>query len=363
MVSPDCIRSAAGNLDFSRSTSRQRLQPYENQQTHSFITENLKDDILSRLKDFEFRSKPLLDFWPYSSTCAALDRIQPCVSGDSPAEQLSSIWKDPFSKFQEQMASNDGQRLTVFGLTFRQHDNRYMQQILRHYGRLPMNPGNRAELYIELASVARDIDKDESHAIETWLRDGGEFPLTPIHPSPSWATVPSDGALQLPGYRERAFQPGLDDGDFEIDNFGAGDRTGDHVDFDNQLSTDYEEEFHFERENEERTADGEDEEEQEFAIHGHDTSELALTPTAVPSLADIECDVCMESFAASGFPPTSRITSSCDHEGICCLHCIQETIRTAISEGALNRLTCPMCPEKLSYQEIKAYASQEIFER
>jgi hypothetical protein len=242
------------------------------------------------------------------------------------------------------------QRMSVFGLTFRQHDNRYMQQILRHYGRLPINPGNRAELYIELAAVARDIDEDESHAIETWLRDGGDFPLTPILPQP-------------PEFRERTFQPGFNDGDFEVDTFDTGDRTGEYVAFDPQLSSDDEEEFDSERENEDRTADGEDEEEQEFDIHGHDASESALSPTAVPPSTDIECDVCMESFAASGFPPTSRITSSCDHEGICCLHCIQETVGTAIREGALNRLTCPMCPEKLSYQEIKAYASREIFER
>ena len=242
------------------------------------------------------------------------------------------------------------QRMSVFGLTFRQHDNRYMQQILRHYGRLPTNPGNRAELYIELASVAREVDEDESLAIETWLRDGGEFPLTPILPQP-------------PEFRERPFQPGFDDGDFEIDNFDTGDRTGEYVGFDPQLFRADEEEPEPERENEERTADGEDDEEQEFDNHGPGASESALAPTAVPPSADIECDVCMESFAASGFPPTSRITSSCDHEGICCLHCIQETIGTAIREGALNRLTCPMCPEKLSYQEIKAYASREIFER
>jgi hypothetical protein len=254
------------------------------------------------------------------------------------------------------MASNDGQRHSVFGLTFRQHDNRYMQQILRHYGRLPTNPGNRAELYIELASVARDIDENESHAIETWLRDGGEFPLPPILPQP-------------PEFRERTFQPGFDDEDFEIDDFDTGDRTGEYVGFDYQIFPDDEEEREPEPEpepepdTEERIADGEDEEEQEFDNYGPAASESALTPTAVPPSADIECDVCMESFAASGFPPTSRITSSCDHEGICCLHCIQETIGTAIREGALNRLTCPMCPEKLSYQEIKAYASREIFER
>jgi hypothetical protein len=242
------------------------------------------------------------------------------------------------------------QYMSVFGLTFRQHDNRYMQQILRHYGRLPTNPGNRAELYIELASVARDIDEDESLAIETWLRDGGEFPLTPILPQP-------------PEFRGRPFQPGFEDGDFEIDDFDTGDRTGEYVGFNPQRFPDDEEEPEHERESEERTADGEDEEGPEFDNHGPGASESVLTPTAVPPSADIECDVCMESFAASGFPPTSRITSSCDHEGICCLHCIQETLGTAIREGALNRLTCPMCPERLSYQEIKAYASREIFER
>jgi hypothetical protein len=246
------------------------------------------------------------------------------------------------------MASNDGQRMSVFGLTFRQHDNRFMQQILRHYGRLPTNPGNRVELYVELASLARDIDEDESHAIGTWLRDGGEFPLTPILPQP-------------PEFRERTFQPGFDDGGFEIDDSYTRGSTNQLMDVGREDLTDDEDEL--EQDDEEPTADNEDEGQVEVDKYGPGSSKDALDSAAVPSSADIECDICMESFAASGFPPTSRITSSCDHEGICCLHCIQETIGTAIREGALNRLTCPMCPEKLSYQEIKAYASREIFER
>jgi hypothetical protein len=74
------------------------------------------------------------------------------------------------------MASNDGQRLTIFGLTYRQHDNRSMQRILREYGRLPENPGERAGLFVALTALARDLDEERSESINNWLHNGGEFP-------------------------------------------------------------------------------------------------------------------------------------------------------------------------------------------
>lgn len=81
------------------------------------------------------------------------------------------------------MASNDGQRLTIFGLSYRQHDNRSMQRILREYGRLPENPGERVGLFVALTALAKDLDEEETEGIKNWLQNGGEFP-TPSMASP-----------------------------------------------------------------------------------------------------------------------------------------------------------------------------------
>src|SRR4051812_15579092 len=75
------------------------------------------------------------------------------------------------------MASNDGARLTVFGLGYRQHDTRKMHRILDHYERLPENASDRVALYTTLTALARDIPGEEAQSIETWLSSGGEFPF------------------------------------------------------------------------------------------------------------------------------------------------------------------------------------------
>ncbi|CAN8104598.1 unnamed protein product [Discula destructiva] len=80
------------------------------------------------------------------------------------------------------MASNDGQKLLVFGLGFAQHDSRKMQQVLRHYDRMPSTPGSRAALFVELTKLGKELDLDEirrrqAQQITDWMTDGGDFPL------------------------------------------------------------------------------------------------------------------------------------------------------------------------------------------
>ncbi|KAJ4422344.1 hypothetical protein N0V82_002998 [Gnomoniopsis sp. IMI 355080] len=96
-------------------------------------------------------------------------------------------------KHQDEMASNNGQKLLVFGLGFAQHDSRKMQQVLRHYDRMPANPGSRAALFVELTKLGKELAADEQHQmdlqkVEDWMRDGGEFPLG-VTPAPIDATV------------------------------------------------------------------------------------------------------------------------------------------------------------------------------
>lgn len=94
------------------------------------------------------------------------------------------------------MSSNDGKQLLVFGLGFAQHDNRKMQQLLRHYDRLPDNPGSRAEVFVQLNQVAKELMADSDATVQTqiqqltdWMTNGGDFPLSP----PDVAPAPTTG--------------------------------------------------------------------------------------------------------------------------------------------------------------------------
>lgn len=95
------------------------------------------------------------------------------------------------------MSSNDGKQLLVFGLSFAQHDNRKMQQLLRHFDKLPDNPGSRASLFVELNKVAKELMADEAaqdqiKQLTDWMTKGGDFPLglapppLGLPPPPAW---------------------------------------------------------------------------------------------------------------------------------------------------------------------------------
>jgi len=86
------------------------------------------------------------------------------------------------------MAANDGKRLTVFGLGFKEHDNRQMQQILRHYNKLPKEI-NRTTLYVALTLLAKEVNEQDSQSLANWLTNGAkadEFPFGQA-PPPSLA--------------------------------------------------------------------------------------------------------------------------------------------------------------------------------
>lgn len=96
------------------------------------------------------------------------------------------------------MSSNDGKQLLVFGLSFAQHDNRKMQQLLRHFDKLPDNPGSRASLFVQLNKVAKELMADEAaqdqiKQLADWMTKGGDFPLglapapLSLPPPPAWA--------------------------------------------------------------------------------------------------------------------------------------------------------------------------------
>lgn len=84
------------------------------------------------------------------------------------------------------------------------------------------------------------------------------------------------------------------------------------------------------------------------------------SPTETP--AELECLVCYETLPSSDFPEDT-ITEGCQHETNACLSCINYSIQEPITRGALHLIVCPLCPEKLERDDIKEYATKEIFER
>lgn len=250
------------------------------------------------------------------------------------------------------MASNDGQRLSVLGLTFSQHHTLRMQQVLRTYGRLPASP-SRAALYAALFELAKELDEDETRNLEEWLKNGGEFPApTPKNPPPTAGTdaddVEEDDVGEWPDYRPEDFESassGIEEDEDnrnaeemeDDDESGGGDRDMNEGDLSSDLDEDEEEEVDHRRYRPVRKAAG----------------------------ISIECLICAESYDTTEFPAKTQITSSCNHKNDerVCVYCLQQSIATAVTEGQLHLIICPFCPEKLSHGEVKQYATREVFAR
>jgi hypothetical protein len=91
-----------------------------------------------------------------------------------------------------------------------------------------------------------------------------------------------------------------------------------------------------------------------------------------PSTADSEleaseedsttCQVCEEDINRDD-NPILRITGTCQHEPTICRECMSYSIRSQLEDKAWNRLACPLCPEMLSFEDVKNLATPEIFER
>jgi hypothetical protein len=74
------------------------------------------------------------------------------------------------------------------------------------------------------------------------------------------------------------------------------------------------------------------------------------------------CSVCLERYSWSHFPER-RITAECNHEPTICVECLQQAIDMQIGSRAWDKLACPLCREKLSFETVKEYSSQERFEK
>lgn len=61
--------------------------------------------------------------------------------------------------------------------------------------------------------------------------------------------------------------------------------------------------------------------------------------------------------------PSSNITSSCRHDPLICLGCLTQAIDSQIGDRTWDMVSCPPCPEKLSFETVKKYSSAASFDR
>jgi hypothetical protein len=375
------------------------------------------------------------------------------------------------------MASNDGQRLLVFGLGFRDHDTRKMHRILDHYERLPDNANQRVALYTSLASLARETPQEEITAIELWLSNGGDFPFVRPIRQPALGSFdhpfenPGRNGLDWNGMHLPEFGGAGDDGDEDevddvpmqepppmphlaparhahrrrppvnrqlngrpngeavnqgfgggraldhpvipvppaprpqgrrnlggldpmmghgppvqtgqsrsmFDIVGPGRRLGEEGEdtvmedrdaFTLEDAIQYENTFNalpnpIDQESPDPHQDDgslDDSSDETTVAELPVTEQDASFIDPSESLPKIECEICCEEFPSSEFP-SPTITLVCKHPAGVCYSCLEQCISVQIQEGVLGQLNCPSCPEKLSYEDIRAYASPDLFAR
>ncbi|TGO37743.1 hypothetical protein BHYA_0090g00330 [Botrytis hyacinthi] len=307
----------------------------------------------------------------------------------------------------------DYQSSKVFGLNFKEHDARKMRHVLKHYGKLPENQGDRLALFLRLQTFETSLDEEVSEKVKEWFENGGDLPST--HPvtapaeessgedgedgedegdedegdedegdedeeensddessSDSGASANSGHELQWED-RERALRrhPGMDIFDLfpqhpdnpERDNyiFGAEPDNGEFGMEPN--STDDEEESSETEESEDKTESEDDDDEDDEEEETKEEPEIGEAHDHSQKLPDkVECVICAEDVLRVN--TWSNITGDCQHrDTLICRECLDLSITTDIEYGLLNGIKCPLCSAVLTDQDVLCKASTGVLER
>ncbi|KAK8049573.1 hypothetical protein PG994_011303 [Apiospora phragmitis] len=73
------------------------------------------------------------------------------------------------------------------------------------------------------------------------------------------------------------------------------------------------------------------------------------------------CIVCSDEKRVSEFP--ARIAKTCGHQPATCRDCIGQWIASSMESVSWDRLKCPECSGLLSFEDVRAFADPETFER
>ncbi|KAK6841964.1 hypothetical protein PG987_002824, partial [Apiospora arundinis] len=73
------------------------------------------------------------------------------------------------------------------------------------------------------------------------------------------------------------------------------------------------------------------------------------------------CVVCSDEKGVSEFP--ARITKTCSHQPTTCGDCIGQWIASSMDSVSWDRLKCPECSGLLAFEDVRAFADPETFQR
>ena len=301
------------------------------------------------------------------------------------------------------MLSADGTS-TAFGLTFREHDNRQMQHILRAHSRLPDGPAARPVLYLALTNLETSLPDDEAQKIRDWLRAGGalsEFPGPSAAQGPPidgrslytaaegpFPTLQFGNLPLAPPGSDRIVQPSRAAPSYETDD---DDDDDDDLDIAEsvQIGKEESESQQEDEDSSEGEDDGDSDEEESVNMESGSEEDTERNGTQTDQTAPLQlapgyyhnprktvkmevpeglkdCSICVNQYSPGGFPESAKITTTCDHPSqvpVCCTRCIRDTIYQALKEGQAFRIHCPMCAELFKHEDVKKYGTPEIISR
>jgi hypothetical protein len=75
-----------------------------------------------------------------------------------------------------------------------------------------------------------------------------------------------------------------------------------------------------------------------------------------------ECIVCSDKRSSRHFPNRPP-TTQCSHLIEVCRRCLRTWIASQFSTKMWNEINCPMCPKRLQYEDMQAFAPSDVFRR
>lgn len=88
--------------------------------------------------------------------------------------------------------------------------------------------------------------------------------------------------------------------------------------------------------------------------------------SSVPQLHDIlqpyDCDVCLENLDSTSFC-NRTLEICCDHLKRVCVNCVQNWISSTLEVNGPVNIRCPLCPQELTYDNIRSLATNDTFTR
>jgi hypothetical protein len=75
-----------------------------------------------------------------------------------------------------------------------------------------------------------------------------------------------------------------------------------------------------------------------------------------------DCKVCLENLDSTSFY-NRKLEIYCGHLNRVCVNCIQKWISSTLEANGPVNIRCPLCPQELTYDNIRSLATNDIFTR